>query len=764
AVEAIKLSREKYWSITRGIPDIVMRISRDGTYLECDTAIHDDLPLPPEQLIGKKIGELMPDALARQTLDCIAAAIDTGKTQTFEYELPAKDAIRHFEARLAAMNKNEVLCLVRNITAQKTAQAEIQNYKDFLDKIFDHMPIGIFTKALPDFRYNMCNKAAAAILSLPQEEILDKTDFDIFPKDVAKLCRMNDIDAILEDQIIDCEEVITDNNGLKKCLRTIKLPINRNNSKFLLEIAEDITDKKKIMDELKTSEEKYRSLIEAADDRIALFDLDGNILLANNAFYDTAGYSREEKSGKDYFKYVSPASENPFQSLIELLMAENMTSVEYKHPDKNGRELNMLAKFVLIKNSESKPYAMLGVIRDITELKNIHQRLVEAKEQAEKSDKLKSAFLANMSHEIRTPMSAIVGFANLLADPEASNQERLEYINIINQNSNELLDLITDIVDISKLESGLLETHKVWLSIPQVMDQLYERFSKLTRAEIKLRQSVPDGFEKTMIHTDENRFIQVFNNLLSNSLKFTAKGSIEFGFFPPENNEVKFFVKDTGTGIAPEFSNIIFEPFRQADDSYSRKFRGTGLGLSICMNLVKLLGGNIWFESDLGNGTTFFFTLPLPESRELPEYAPATQAADWVSENFTWSGKTVLIVDDNEICLRYLEAILQNTGFRLLRAESGIKAVMMCRENPDIDVVLMDIQMPGMNGLEATAEIKKIKANMPVIAQTAHALSNDRQNIMSAGCDEYITKPIKKLDLLKIIAAFVPPHSSRKTS
>jgi CheY-like chemotaxis protein len=247
-------------------------------------------------------------------------------------------------------------------------------------------------------------------------------------------------------------------------------------------------------------------------------------------------------------------------------------------------------------------------------------------------------------------------------------------------------------------------------------------------------------------------------------LKFTAKGSIEFGFFPPEDNFVKFFVKDTGTGIDPEFNNIIFEPFRQADDSYSRKFRGTGLGLSISKNLVKLLGGNIWFESELGKGTTFFFTLPQPKPDELPEPSPAPQTIDWVSENFTWSGKTVLIVDDNEISLRYLEAILQNTGFKLLRAESGVKAVMMCKENPDIDVVLMDIQMPGMNGLEATAEIKKIRENMPVIAQTAHALSNDRQNILSAGCDEYIAKPIKKLDLLKIIATFVPPRSSRRPS
>ena len=229
---------------------------------------------------------------------------------------------------------------------------------------------------------------------------------------------------------------------------------------------------------------------------------------------------------------------------------------------------------------------------------------------------------------------------------------------------------------------------------------------------------------------------------------------------PPENNLIKFFVKDTGTGISQEFKNIIFEPFRQVDDSYTRKFRGAGLGLAICMDLVKLLGGNIWFESEVGQGTTFYFTLPQMEAEAAPAPAPAAPAADWVSGNFNWDGRTVLIVDDNEICLRYLEAILHNTGFKLLRAESGVKAVMMCKEDPSIDIVLMDIQMPGMNGMEATAEIKKLRKDLPVIAQTAHALSNDRQHILDAGCDEYIAKPIKKLDLLKIISQFIPPHAS----
>ena len=757
--EIARKNEEKYRGIRRGIPDIIMQINKDGILVECDATDPDDLPQPYEKAIGKKLETIFPSWLVRKITDSMNSVLSFRENQLFEYNLQIKDEIRAFEARLVFLNENEILCLIRNITAQKNSRTESNDCKDLLDKILANIPVGIFMKAMPDFHYEMCNKAAASILCMPEEEILNKTDFDIFPKNVAKMRRQNDIDAIVENQTMDCKEIIIDHAGQEKCLRTIKLPVTRGNAKFLLEIAVDITDTNKLSEELISSTEKYQTLIESADDRIVLFDLAGNILLANNAFYDTVGYSREDKYIADHFKYIFPSAENPFKKMIEMLMTENMTVAEYKIPDKNGKELNMLARFVLIKNRNNIPDSVLGVIRDITELKAVHQKLIEAREQAEKSDRLKSAFLANMSHEIRTPMNAIVGFANLLADSSVSDQERLDYINIINQNSTELLNLISDIVDISKLESRQLETHKVKLSIQQIMNQLYGGFSKIANTDIKLLKIIPAGFENVSIHTDENRFVQIFSNLLNNSLKFTSKGSIEYGFFPPENNFIKFFVKDTGTGIPPEFKDIIFEPFRQADDSYTRKFRGAGLGLAISMNLVKLLGGDIWFESETGKGTIFYFTLPQMEAAELPAAAPAALTADWVSGNFNWDGKTVLIVDDNEICLRYLEAIMQNTGFKLLRAESGVKAVMMCKEDPSIDIVLMDIQMPGMNGLEATAEIKKLRKELPVVAQTAHALSNDRQHILDAGCDEYIAKPIKKLDLLKIISKFVPPHS-----
>ena len=753
-------SEEKYRAIRRAIPDIIMQINKDGVLIECDAAAPGDLPQSAEKVIGKKLEAMFQPGPAKKIMDNINIVLASGETRQFEYSLPVKDEIRHFEVRLVPLNENEILCLAGNITAQKNVQTESQDSKEMLDKIFSNIPAGIFIKAMPDFHYEMCNKAAESLLGIPQAEILSKTDFDIFPKDVAKLRRQNDIDAIVENQTIDCQEIIIDRAGQRKCLRTIKLPVTRANSKCLLEIAEDITDKNKISEELISSEEKYRKLIESSDDRIVLFDLDGNILLANNAFYNTAGYSREDKSIADHFKYIFPAAEKPFPRMVEMLMAESMTVAEYKIPHKNGKELVMLAKFILIKNGGNKPDSVLGIIKDITELKTVHQKLIEAREQAERSDKLKSAFLANMSHEIRTPMNAIVGFANLLAGSTATDQERLDYINIINQNSSELLNLISDIVDISKLESRQLETHKVKLSIQQVMNQLHAGFSKVAGPEIALRKAIPDGFENASIYTDEARFVQIFSNLLNNSLKFTSKGSVEYGFLPPENNLIRFFVKDTGAGIPPEFKNIIFEPFRQVDDSYTRKFRGAGLGLAICMDLVKLLGGDIWFESEVGQGTTFYFTLPQMEAEAAPAPVTAAPAADWVSGNFNWDGRTVLIVDDNEICLRYLEAILHNTGFKLLRAESGVKAVMMCKEDPSIDIVLMDIQMPGMNGMEATAEIKKLRKDLPVIAQTAHALSNDRQHILDAGCDEYIAKPIKKLDLLKMISRFVPPHST----
>ncbi len=753
-------SEEKYHAIRREIPGIILQIDQDGILLECDAADPAELPHPPVKVIGKKLEALLPSWLAKQIVEQMSIVLASRGTHKFEYNLPIKDEIRYFEARLVFLNANAILCFIRNIAMQKSAQVESQACKELLDKILVNAPVGILVKAMPDFHYTMCSQAAAAILNLPQEAVINQTDFDIFPKNVAKLCRQNDIDAIVENQTIDSQEVILDHSGRQKYLRTIRVPINQGNSKALLEIAEDITAIKTLTGELSAVEEKYQTLIESLDDHIVLFDFAGNILTANNAFYEIAGYSCEFKSITEHFKYIFPSSAEPLKRMLEMLIIENMTTAEYTIMHSNGQPLNLLAKFVLIKNRENTPDSVLAIIKDITGLKAVHQKLIEAREQADKSDKLKSAFIDIMSHEIRTPMNAIAGFARLMADATGSEQERGDYLNIINQKATELLNLISDIADISKLESKQLEIHKVTLSITQIMDQLYAGFAKTAHSEITLLKNIPAGFGNTSIYTDEMRFVQIFSNLLNNALKFTAKGSIEYGFLPPENNAIKFFVKDAGPGIPPEFKNNIFEPFWQVDDSCSGKLRDTGVKLAICKNLVQLLGGNIWFESEIGHSTIFYFTLPQMEVTNLPPAVALPQTTDWVSGNFNWSGRTVLIVDDNEISLRYLEAILQNTGFKRLRAESGVKAVLMCKEIPAIDIVLMDIQMPGMNGLEATAEIKKFRKNLPVVAQTAHALSNDRQDILAAGCDEYIAKPIKKLDLLKIISMFVPPNSN----
>jgi len=385
-------------------------------------------------------------------------------------------------------------------------------------------------------------------------------------------------------------------------------------------------------------------------------------------------------------------------------------------------------------------------------LHNTHtaEELKAAKERAEESDRLKSMFLSNMSHDIRTPMNAIVGFSEMLQDPDLTREERNRFLDI--------LRLINDIIDISKIEAGQLKIIKSDFSLNEMLSDLYLSFSEELShnklEDIKLILSKQHSEKDYMLHSDIVRIIQIFSNLLGNALKFTDKGCIEFGYTIPDPKVFRFFVKDTGIGIPPDKTDLIFERFGQIEETQERNKGGTGLGLTISKSLAELLGGSMWVESEVGIGTTFFFTLPLPSG--VSENAPSSDGFLEVSSaSVDWSDKLILVAEDVDSNFFLIQTILNKTGVKLLRAKNGQEAHEMCRNNYDIDLVLMDIQMPVMSGYDATREIKKIRPSLPVIAQTAYAMSGEKEKTMEAGCDDYIPKPLKKRELLSKIHRFL---------
>jgi signal transduction histidine kinase/CheY-like chemotaxis protein len=384
--------------------------------------------------------------------------------------------------------------------------------------------------------------------------------------------------------------------------------------------------------------------------------------------------------------------------------------------------------------------------------KRDYEQLKIAKLAAEESDRLKSAFLANMSHEIRTPMNGILGFAELLKEPELTGEKQEKYIEVIEKSGQRMLNIINDIVDISKIESGLVELQISETNINECIELAFNFFKpEASKKGIKLIHHLNLQTQDAILSTDQEKLNSILINLIKNALKYTDSGKIEFGYTLKKVNSseyVEFYISDTGIGIQNDRKEAIFDRFIQAEIVDKKARQGAGLGLSISKAYVELLGGKIWVESELGKGSTFYFTLPYSTKKitKVPE-------SNIISDDAHPNRKRlkIMIADDDEVSGQFVSIILAHYYSELLIAQNGAEAVEMCRKNPDIDVVLMDIQMPVMNGYEATKQIREFNKKIIIIAQTAYALYGDKEKSIDVGCNDYISKPIKKEELVSLI-------------
>jgi len=549
---------------------------------------------------------------------------------------------------------------------------------------------------------------------------------------------------------------MTDTTGRTRYMDIRSHALTLTGRDLFISILTDKTEAHRVMKELaaselalRQSEKVYRSLIMAANDRIGLFETDGTPALINNAFYATLGFTEEEFMALDDKERMHPDDKMRMKSLIDEFYKNGSLTTEYRVRHKDGHYLYMNSKSVLLQDPELEKDYILYIIRDVTDSVEFGKKLIEAKEKAEESDKLKSAFLANMSHEIRTPMNSIVGFANLLSEKKVDEASREEYVSRINSNSRQLLALISDIVDLAKIESNQLSV--IYTIV--YLDNLFVELMQYGETQLKLRNKEnvalkydPDpGHPDFRMETDLIRLTQILQNLLNNAIKFTGTGEIVLGY-RVEDEKVRFFVSDTGTGIDSKNFDIIFDQFRQIDGSHVRKYGGTGLGLAICRNLSNLLHGKIWVESTLGEGSTFHLELPVVTGMKIEE-DPLEKDAELHTEHRV----TVLVADDDPDSLLLLRTILRNEGIHTVPADSGYSTLEVLEREQLPDLVMMDLQMPVLSGEQTLRIIRENYPGLKVIAQSARAFEDERERELVAGFDGHVSKPYSREKIMETI-------------
>lgn len=507
-----------------------------------------------------------------------------------------------------------------------------------------------------------------------------------------------------------------------------------------------------ITHDLTATERFHSKLIEAANDGISFYDRNNKLILANDAFYSVLGYTKDEMSRYTAVELLHPDYANFESENAENLKRDGISQVEIMLQHKEGHYVYLSAKSVLVRDEKDVPMGFLMISRDITEQKRAEQELRTAKEMAEASNRIKSSFLANISHEVRTPLNSVVGFSNLLMMDDVSDEQKAEYVDLINANSEKLLQVIGDIIDLSRLESSQLEISYDETSIGAIVaEAISEAKCNILRSEKPITLTLMNqmGDASDLIFTDKTWLKRILRHLLDNAVKFTLEGEITLTYFY-DNKELVFSIRDTGIGINKANIERIFEEFNQEVTGHHRPFEGLGLGLSLAKQVLDRMGGRINVYSEKGVGSVFTFTIPY---RQAGVSKPAGKA-DIRQNRLTWNKIKCLIIDDNKDVLIYITRILVDSGIQIVTTSSGEEAIRLMKNDPGINMVLLDMQIPGMKGAELAAEIRKVKRNIPIIAQTAFVFEEGNNEALKAGCDACLVKPIRRDNLISVISSF----------
>ena len=522
---------------------------------------------------------------------------------------------------------------------------------------------------------------------------------------------------------------------------------------FMRDISERIRQKR-AFDEI---HQRYSLAFHTSPDALTITTLDGIYVDVNLGFCRATGYERDEIIGKSAIElgiWVDPEAR---KTLVETIKRDGVIyNLDAAFRRKDGSITIALMSANIIRINDI-PH-LISISKEITERRAIEEELRIAKERAEESDRLKSAFLANLSHEIRTPMNGIIGFCDLLRNGDLCPETEAQYFDIIHASSRHLLALINDIVEVSRIETNQIQPNIERVDAGLILAELEQQLAAPTTQAAPPAAQLLIQKDPEILRTDPLKLKQILINLIANAQKFTPSGSIEVSYQRTAPNELRFEVRDTGIGIVPKYHSIIFERFRQVPEHAHSPRRGSGLGLSICKAYVELLGGRIQLHSTPGKGSTFSFTIkdfPARTEREsLAKPAPFAPSIPDAATRRSSHAKRILIVEDDDVNYLLISRLLDSWGYRHLRATNGRDAVTLATDE-SVDLVLMDLQLPLQSGLDATRQILGLRSQVPIIAQTAHALSEEQSALSQQGFQAYITKPIDHFQLRSAIESLI---------
>ena len=761
AEEGLRKSERNFRSIAEQITEVVYVTDAMGILTFVSPLMEEVFGYRPDEVIGHSFTDYMDEEDIPEALQVFNnTLLYQAKNLVYAFKFKKKNgSVFYGEVHLQYYQDQEIcgmIGLLRNISDRKQQEGIRKQYEEslleneqYLMSIFNDVNFSVFiVDVLQDgtYRYKENDAVNAKLIGILCLDFSGKTPEEAFGPETGKAINLH-YDACVQGGIPITYEEFIPFDGNDMWWETALNPV-RDASGHIYRIigtTTDITDRKQQKIDLLQSEERFRAMFEQHSAIQLIVDPEAGALIdANRAAADFYGWSVEELRMMS-IHHINPLTREELLGVMNEGISKGIYQFSFQHRKRDGslRHVEVFSNPVIIGGKK----LFYSIVHDVTD------RILAAEE----SDRLKSAFIANISHEIRTPMNGIIGFSELLKDPHLTGEEQAEYIGLIHQSGERMLNLVNDLMDISKIDAREVKLYESRTSVNQILRTILA-FFRLEAEKKGLRLRCTEGLSDSecVITTDSGKLTQIVTNLIQNALKFTVKGGIDIGYSKKEEM-LEFYVIDSGIGIPAGKKEKIFERFHQVDNSLTRNHEGSGLGLSISKAFVEMLGGTIAVASVEGAGSNFSFTLPYNPNKEHQAQRNKYKVLSTRDSALTSPLTTILIVEDDATSTLLLQRNLKGQNITIICAENGWEAVELVEHHPEINIVLMDIKMPVMNGYEATKLIKEQRPDLPIIAQSAFTSKEEKEKAKEAGCDSFITKPINKSELIELIKVLLEP-------